>query len=277
MLRKGTDNTGRFRHLFTLAFASAAALGVAQSASATVLFADDFESAASNNIAPPGWTSLRNWTTNEADPEPLFAPTSWQTTSAGAGHPFYGHDWDGGPTGSRFVAAAGNGTAGVIDLWLVSPSIAFNGSAATISFWTFSLSSSQASLEVRLSAAGNTIPTNGGDRDNGLPDPLTGGVGDFTTELLTINPDRQAGVYATWDNDFNPLWTEYTINIPAGLVSGDGYIAFRGYGSNVFGDANQYRIVALDDVVVTAVPEPTALGLAAIAGMAVLRRRRAAC
>ncbi len=279
LIRKGRKSKAMSSGLLSLAVVSALTLAGAQNASANVLFQDGFESNPSGSgaygVSPVGWTTIRNWS---SDAESPVAPTTWQTTGLGAGHPFYGHGWSGdlSGAGSVFAAAPGNGSAGVIDLWLISPAIQFDGSAATVSFWTFSLSNSAASLEVRLSAGSGVVPNNGGDRDNGLETPLTGGVGDFTNLLLHINPDHQAGVYPTWDEDFNPAWTQYTVDIPAGLVSGEGYIAFRGYGPNVFSEPDRYRIVGVDDVVVTAViPEPASLAGVALAGMvAGMRRRR---
>ncbi|MFT3785887.1 MAG: choice-of-anchor J domain-containing protein [Tepidisphaeraceae bacterium] len=234
--------------LLTLAVSAALGIGPNE-VQATTLFADDFSANTANNVVPAGWSSYVNFTKGPTATG-TSTPGIFRTTGLGAGHPFYGHNWpDNGDDQGRFIAASGGGPSpSDIDLWTVTPALAVNGSAFQVSFWTFSMSASTAFLEVRVSNGSGVVPNNGGQPDNGLPTPLTGGVGDFTTLALTVNPTRATGGYPTFDGSFNPIWTQYTAILPAGVVCNNGYVAFRSYGTNVFGQTNTYKTIALDDV-----------------------------
>lgn len=135
--------------------------------------------------------------------------------------------------GANFNSTTGNST---ISTWLVTPNRTFkNGD--TFSFYTrCSYDNMYADrLEVRMSTNGTS--TNVGTGPNA--------VGDFTTELLTINPNLQLSVYPYVD------WAQYTITISGLSQPTSGRIAFRyhvtsGGPSGVYSD-----YIGIDNVVYT--------------------------
>ena len=117
---------------------------------------------------------------------------------------------------SSYIAANFNNTteANTISNWLLTPNRTFNN-GDVIKFWTRTNVPVDGSfpdrLEVRLS-------TNGASTNVGTG---SAAVGDFTTVLLTINPNLTIGGYPE-------VWTEFTITLsglPAGGASGR--VAFR--------------------------------------------------
>ena len=118
----------------------------------------------------------------------------------------------GAPT--SYIGANFNNTTGTntISNWLLTPNRTFNN-GDVIKFWTRNPTDNPFPdrLEVRLS-------TNGASTNVGTGST---GVGDFTTVLLTINPNLTVGGYPE-------VWTEFTITLsglPAGGASGR--VAFR--------------------------------------------------
>ena len=119
---------------------------------------------------------------------------------------------------TAYIGANFNNTSGVgtISNWLLTPVVNLND-ADEIRFWTRSVTGSPFPdrLEVRLSVNGSS--TNVGTTATE--------VGDFTTLLLSVNPNLTAGGYPT-------VWTEYVITIAGVPTATDGRIAFRYFVTN---------------------------------------------
>ncbi len=166
-----------------------------------------------------------------------------------------------GPADSYFAAnflnAPDNGAANNISDWFITPTLTFsNGSH--VSFFTRSNGGAPDRLQVRLS-------TNGGSVNVGAT-PTS--VGDFSTLLLDINPTLAPGGYPS-------AWVPESFDLSglSGLVSGR--LAFRYF---VTDNSSNGDYIGIDNVVVTAIPEPEtplmlALGLA-IMGWRLQRRAR---
>ena len=121
-------------------------------------------------------------------------------------------------------------------------------------------------MQIRLSTSGastnvGTTPTS---------------VGNFGALLLDINPNlNPAG-----PGGYTLPWTQFTVTLPSTDVPSPttGRFAFRYFVPNSSAANGPADVVGLDDVVVSAVPEPTSLALAglAVAAAGVWRRRRRA-
>ena len=126
--------------------------------------------------------------------------TNWfQGNPVGAGGPFDAYN---GATNAYIGANYNNtGSTGTISNWLMTPNRTFrNGDVITFYTRKPAPDSYADRLEVRLS-------TNGASTNVG-----TGtAVGDFTTQLLSVNPNLVLGVFPT-------TWRQYTIKI-SGLPS----------------------------------------------------------
>ncbi len=164
---------------------------------------------------------------------------------------FQGNDqvftaYDGSAT--SYIGANFNNTsgAGTISNWLVSPQITFNP-GSTASFYTRTATGAAFAdrLEVRLCTTGACTNFGSGDSD----------AGDFTTVLLTINPNLATGADATGVNGYPDVWTKFDLSgLPS---SGSGRIAFRYYVTDAGPDGSNSNFIGLDRVVVdngTAVP-----------------------
>jgi hypothetical protein len=152
---------------------------------------------------------------------------------------------------NSYIGANFNNTTGTntISNWLLTPTrLLTNGSV--LKFWTRTRFDTPFPdrLEVRLSTAANS--TNVGTGPNG--------VGDFTTLLLTINPNLEIGGYPE-------VWTEYTVvlsGLPGGCMgasSAQGRIAFRYFVTNAgpTGDNSDYigiDTVSYNTIIVNAAP-----------------------
>jgi PEP-CTERM motif len=151
---------------------------------------------------------------------------------------------------ANFESAA-FGSGGVIDNWLITPTLAF-GASNSVSFWTrtiFNPSIFPDRLELRLSLAG-----------------ASGDTADFTTTLLSVNPDLT-------DTGYPNAWTQYTATFSTATAT-TGRLAFR-YSVPSSSNAD---FIGLDTVSVSAVPEPATwllLGAGLAAMVAVRRRHRA--
>jgi hypothetical protein len=154
-----------------------------------------------------------------------------------------------------YIAANFNNTAGVgvIANWLMTPEIDLSN-GGDLSFYSRSVGqlSFPDRLEVRVSLNGASTDT-----------------ADFGTLLLTINPGLEPGVYPE-------EWTNFTAALPTGTT---GRVAFLYTVTDAGPFGNNSNFIGIDDVLITAIPEPgtwllMGLGLAGIAGYA--RRRQQA-
>ncbi len=119
---------------------------------------------------------------------------------------------------TSYIGANFNNTTGAntISNWLLTPVINLND-GDEVSFWTRTVTGSiyPDRLEVRMS-------TNGSSTNVGT---LPTDVGDFTTLLLSINPNLASGGYPT-------VWTEYPIVISGVPAATNGRLAFRYFVTN---------------------------------------------
>ncbi len=135
--------------------------------------------------------------------------TGWfQGNATSAGGPFDAYNG----AGNAYIGANYNntGNVGTISNWLMTPNRTFrNGDVLTFYTRKPSPDTYADRLEVRLST--NGASTNVGSGTS---------VGDYTTLLLSINPNLTLGVYPT-------TWTMYTITISGLPAPTSGRIAFR--------------------------------------------------
>lgn len=240
-------------HLLTIAALAAASAFLTHDAKAQSFF-EGF-----NDVPnlPPNWVAVNNSTRHSTG-------NPWSTTTAIV-------DANNNPVvlpyeGTGFAVAnytsVGSGT-GTISNWLITPTLSLtNGD--TFSFFTTTTPGSAFPdrLELRLSLAGTS--TNVGTTATS--------VGDFSTLLLTINPGLTVGGYP--EN-----WTQYTVTISGLAAPTTGRLAFRYFVTSGGPTGANSNIIGIDAVQYTAaVPEPSTLallGIASVAGIGFLRRRRA--
>lgn len=186
------------------------------------------------NVAPPAsWTVI-----NRSSPA---GSTSW---FQGNPNSFPAQS---GATNS-YVGANFNNTSGTntISNWLITPQVALqNGNEFT--FWTRTTTDSPFPdrLEVRLSTAGAS--TNVGNSATS--------VGDFTTLLLSVNPNLEVGGYPE-------TWTKFVVTL-SGISNAQpqsGRLAFRYYVTNGGPTADNSNYIGIDTVTYAAAcgPAPTA-------------------
>jgi hypothetical protein len=120
---------------------------------------------------------------------------------------------------------------GTINNWLITPVLNLNN-GASFSFYTRTVSGSTYPdrLEVRLSA-------NGASTDVGTG---VNSTGDFSTLLLSINPDLHAGGYP------DTGWTKYDVTI-SGIGNITGRIAFRYYVTNAGSGGTNSNYIGIDE------------------------------
>ena len=135
--------------------------------------------------------------------------TSWfQGNATSAGGPFDAYNG----AANAYIGANYNntGNVGTISNWLMTPNRTFrNGDVLTFYTRKPSPDTYADRLEVRLSTNGASTSVGTGS-----------GVGDYTTLLLSINPNLTLGVYPT-------TWTMYTVTISGLPAPTSGRLAFR--------------------------------------------------
>lgn len=160
-----------------------------------------------------------------------------------------------GYLGMNFNNTSGTGT---ISTWVMSPELLLqNGD--TVSFWTRTADGSiwPDRLELRMSLAGSS--TNVGATANT--------VGDFTTLLLSVNPNLQQGVYPE-------VWTEYTATISGLGAPTSGRFGFRYFVTNAGPTGANSNYIGIDTFTYTPIPEPATAALIVLGlAYAGLRRR----
>ena len=214
--------------------AAATLLAAAAGAQAATLLQEGFENVA--GLEARGWVQ-RNFSS------PVGLP--WGQGFVG---PFPAQA---GSEGSYAVAnfeSAAFGSGGVIDNWLMTPTLSFDASNS-VTFWTrtiFNPSIFPDRLELRLSLVGSSTAT-----------------ADFSTVLVAVN----AGLTGT---GYPNVWTAYTATFAA-TPSASGRLGFRYTVANNF----NADFIGLDSVSVTAVAEPAAALLMLLGvGALMLHRRR---
>ena len=174
-----------------------------------------------DNVVPANWVSI-NHSTNPAvgwyqgDVRKFDAYSGDVTSYAAASYQSIG-------------SVSGNGT---INNWLISPLLSLSN-GATITFYTRTTSGSlfPDRLEVRLSKNGASTNVGSGVNE----------VGDFSTVLLTINPDLTQGEYP------DTGWTQYTASISgiSGTISGR--VAFRYYVTDAGSKGTNSNYIGIDE------------------------------
>lgn len=134
--------------------------------------------------------------------------------------------------GANFNNTAGTGT---ISNWLLTPVLNLND-GDTISFWTRTATGTLWAdrLELRMS-------TNGASTNVGT---LATDVGDFTTLLLSVNPNLVVSEYPQ-------VWTEYTATISGVPTPTDGRLAFRYFVTNGGPSGANSNYIGIDTFVFT--------------------------
>ncbi len=166
----------------------------------------------------------------------------------------------GAPTsyiGANFNNAAGTGT---ISNWLLTPNLTFfNGD--TISFFTRTVTEVAFPDRLELRFSGNGASTNVGT--------TSASVGDFTTLLLTVNPNL---TFTGYPSD----WTQFTATL-SGLAAGgvSGRVGFRYFVPDGGPLGSNSDFIGIDTLNIAPVPEPSAvLGLVMLGGFGLYGRRR---
>ena len=223
--------------LRTLAgFAAAVAFGVTSAANAQY-FTEGFDT-----VVPTGWTAQNN-------SNPLGTIGWFQGNST----VFPAHS--GAATSYAGVNFNSGSQTATISNWLMTPQISVSA-GDVVTFWsrTVNTPSFPDRLQLRFSPTGAASPgTTATD------------VGDFTL-LLDINPTYTTAGYPN-------VWTQFTATIPQSAPNGR--LAFRYFVENGGPNGSNSDYIGVDTFAITAVPEPTALGAIGIAGLTLLRRRRA--
>ncbi|MCX8020492.1 MAG: T9SS type A sorting domain-containing protein [Chitinophagaceae bacterium] len=184
----------------------------------TVLFSESFNTV---SPLPAGWASQ-----NRSQP---LGTTDWFQ-----GVPSIFPSQSGAP--NAYIAANWQNTdpngVGTISNWLFTPTVTIkNGDFLT--FWTRTVSPAQYPdrLEVRMS-------TNGSSTNVGT---TATSVGDFTTLLLTINPNLTTTGYPT-------SWTQYTVTVSGLSGPVTGRFAFRYFVTNGGGLGANSDYIGIDEV-----------------------------
>jgi hypothetical protein len=160
--------------------------------------------------------------------------------------------------GAGYMGMNFNSTTGVntISTWMMSPVLNL-ANGGVFSFWTRGATGNWPDrLELRLSTAGSSI-------DTGAPGT---GVGDFSTLLLSVNPNLQVGGYPT-------AWTEYTVTLSDLAGPATGRIAFRYFVTNGGPSGANSNYIGIDYASYV-VPAPGVLALLGLAGCLGRRSRR---
>lgn len=164
-----------------------------------------------------------------------------------------------------FTAYEGAGYLGVnynsgssvanISNWMMTPAMTLTN-GATVSFFTRTGTSSSwpDRLEIRMS-------TNGTSSNVGT---TWSSVGDFTTLLLSVNPNLTVGGYPE-------VWTQYAATISGLAAPVQGRLAFRYFVTNGGPSGANSNYIGIDSFSYV-VPEPASLVLLALGALALRRR-----
>ncbi len=234
--------TTRTRKILPLALLLA---GVAAGTLQAANFSEDFENVPAL-FSTGGWVNI-----NKSD----FQGTN-PTWGQGSTAVFPGQT--GGYAAANFNATTG---ASTISLWMLTPQMTFLNND-TITFYTRTTTGQFPDrLELRLSLAGAS--TNVGATSTS--------VGDFTTLLLTVNPNLTTTGYPT-------TFTQYTVTISGLSGPTTGRLGFRYFVTNGGPSGANSDYIGVDTLRV--VPEPSTTALIGLAGLGaaalIIRRRRVA-
>jgi hypothetical protein len=170
--------------------------------------------------------------------------TSW--TQCGAAGVGVAPAYDGGPSSCAVANYCSAGSAdcqsgsGTISNWLLTKPITFAPNMIGSFYTRTGTGAAYADrLEVRVCSSGDCSNYGTTATD----------VGNFTTTVLTINPNLAAGPDPTGANGYPDVWTRFVIpNLP---TSGTGRIAFRYYVTSGGPAGANSSIVGIDRVVVS--------------------------
>jgi hypothetical protein len=208
------------------------------SSQAQVMLSENFDNLA-NMVNNFGWTI-----DNRSAP---LGTTAW---FQGNTNIFPGQS--GGYAAANFNSASNVGT---ISTWLITPALLVDN-GVQISFWTRTVNSPifPDRLELRMSTTGNDLGSGPND------------VGDFSTLLLSVNPDLTVTGYPE-------TWTQYSVTLSGLSGPTPAKFAFRYYVTNGGPAGSNSDYIGIDTLLIQ-VPEPGTLAGIAF-GLAAIARRRA--
>lgn len=178
-----------------------------------------------------GWTIQNN-------SNPLGGQAPWYagipTTASPDPGPFNAYNGaDNAYAAANYAATTGGN--GTISSWLITPLQSGLTQGDTVSFYTRRPTTPPGGqeypdrLEVRMSTNGSCNP--GASATS---------VGDFTTELVTVNPSLTTGVYPA-------TWTQFSVTLPA-MAPASGCIAFRSHVTQAGPSGSKSDYIGLDQV-----------------------------
>lgn len=201
---------------------------------------------------------------NNSDPTPESLPDAEWTQGNISIFPAHGSDDDSYAAASFESVGEADPPGGTISNWLITPTVTVSN-GDLISFYTRTVDALAFPdrLEVRLSL-------NGINADVGN---TAISVGDFTTNLLTINPDLQIG-----EENYPITFTRFVITL-TGLPEGptEVRIGFRYFVTDAGINGTNSNYIGIDTLAIGAAidaPEPSSLGLLGGCGLLSLIGRR---
>lgn len=201
-----------------------------------------------NGSVGPGFLFTNNSDSpNTTNSPPYFG---FSTTANSGSHSFI----------VNFNATIGTLGTETISFWMMTPEIALDN-GTIVSFFTRT-TGNPASFPDRLQLR---MSTNGSSSNAGT---LAEDVGDFTTLMLDINPLEDTTTYPG-------VFTQFNATISGLGAPTTGRLAFRYYVHNAGPFGTNSDAIRIDDLLVTAVPEPGSMALCGlVAGFGAWRLRR---
>lgn len=232
-----------------------AALSVAAVGANAQSFTESFD------IGPTGFIdgTVTNFGNTPGGVGMAFASGTWHALNASS--PVGSTGWFNNPavfathSGAGHLNANFNGTTGTntINNFMMSMVRTFNN-GDTISFWTRTATGNPFPDRLSLKLSTNGASTN---------------VADFSTTLLTVNPNLLTGTA-----NYPEVYTQFTATISGLSGPTAGRFAFNYNVTNGGPTGANSNFIGIDDVAYTAVPEPATMAALGLGVAALLRRRK---
>jgi len=230
-----------------------AALSVAAVAANAQSFTESFDT------GPAGWGTTATFGNTVGGDAMAFSSGTWHAlnnsvpvgTSGWFSNPaVFATNSGAGQLNANFNNTTGNNT---IDNYMMSMVRTFNN-GDTISFWTRTTTANPFPDRLILKLSQNGASTN---------------VADFSTTLLTINPNLLTGAA-----NYPEVYTQFTATISGLSGPTSGRFAFNYNVTSGGPSGANSNFIGIDDVAYTAVPEPASMAALGLGVAALLRRRR---